>query len=590
MPMTHAEADPPADRLDGDGREPRCPAGRAGGRPRPHADGSRYRPDPASVERYGPAIATRRPAGSSCTSRASRTSAATSTAGCWRPRSPGSSPSSRRHRSSPRRPADAWQRPAAPGQRPVPPPLRPRIPRGDEGHRRRRRRGRGQVRRPAARPARRRRRSTPTSRSNFLDNALEATRHRPGRPARSASPPSKRRSAPRTRALQRLRRHRPGHRRRQDRLRPHHHVEPVPRLPLTTSGSTSSRPRPSRADADLPRRHQSGMDYYMNDAGLLVCETTIAQTRFDAPASRWLDRIRQRPPVRRLDRRRPSKILTTGQQRPVHQRMAAGRHQDQRDRDVRAGHAQEQALAEQQERVVRRHRRASTGAATTPRTWTCGSRPSPALDGRPANVVFHPSDRDRTWLELFDRKYKGRSTRLRLPGVHDAAAGGLALARRQVHHDGHGQGAEDLGQVRPAAGPHLGADRRRATRASPTSIPWSPTTGRPPRRAARRQPDRAGREGRRPGAGRGRETTSAASRSTAASTRPPGTGRSCPGPTPTSGWPPRSPITSRSSPARRPPGPMPRRQARHSRPRAVRPVAVRADLALLDGRRPPRRP
>ena len=31
----------------------------------------------------------------------------------------------------------------------------------------------------------------------------------------------------------------------------------------------------------------------------------------------------------------------------------------------------------------------------------------PALDGRPANVVFHPSDRDRTWLELFDHKNKG---------------------------------------------------------------------------------------------------------------------------------------------------------------------------------------
>ena len=30
----------------------------------------------------------------------------------------------------------------------------------------------------------------------------------------------------------------------------------------------------------------------------------------------------------------------------------------------------------------------------------------PAVDGRPANVVFHPSDRDRTWLELFDRKNK----------------------------------------------------------------------------------------------------------------------------------------------------------------------------------------
>ncbi len=28
----------------------------------------------------------------------------------------------------------------------------------------------------------------------------------------------------------------------------------------------------------------------------------------------------------------------------------------------------------------------------------------PGLGGRPANVVFHPSDRDRTWLQLFDQK------------------------------------------------------------------------------------------------------------------------------------------------------------------------------------------
>ena len=28
----------------------------------------------------------------------------------------------------------------------------------------------------------------------------------------------------------------------------------------------------------------------------------------------------------------------------------------------------------------------------------------PGLEGRPANVVFHPADRDRTWLQLFDRK------------------------------------------------------------------------------------------------------------------------------------------------------------------------------------------
>ena len=31
----------------------------------------------------------------------------------------------------------------------------------------------------------------------------------------------------------------------------------------------------------------------------------------------------------------------------------------------------------------------------------------PGLEGQPANLVFHPADRDRTWLQLFDRK-KGK--------------------------------------------------------------------------------------------------------------------------------------------------------------------------------------
>src|SRR5262249_2810208 len=38
---------------------------------------------------------------------------------------------------------------------------------------------------------------------------------------------------------------------------------------------------------------QSGMDYYMNDAGLVVCETTIAQTRFNGQGLTLANRIRK---------------------------------------------------------------------------------------------------------------------------------------------------------------------------------------------------------------------------------------------------------------------------------------------------------
>src|SRR5262249_19158424 len=38
---------------------------------------------------------------------------------------------------------------------------------------------------------------------------------------------------------------------------------------------------------------QSGMDYYLNDAGLIVCETTIEQTRFNAEGIPLANRIRK---------------------------------------------------------------------------------------------------------------------------------------------------------------------------------------------------------------------------------------------------------------------------------------------------------
>ena len=115
----------------------------------------------------------------------------------------------------------------------------------------------------------------------------------------------------------------------------------------------------------------------------------------------------------------------------------------------------------------------------------------PALDGRPANVVFHPSDRDRTWLELFDRKNKAIDVEFRVPGLHDPAPGGRAFARREVHHDGDGPRAQDLGQIRPARWAGPGNLPTPSARGSPRFVPWSATTGRcsaPTRRRRCRAP------------------------------------------------------------------------------------------------------
>ena len=71
---------------------------------------------------------------------------------------------------------------------------------------------------------------------------------------------------------------------------------------------------------------QSGMDYYVNDAGILINETTITQTKFDVRGHDLCLAHSQSDSVCRLDRH-GCRLPAQGQQRPVHQRVAAGRHQ-----------------------------------------------------------------------------------------------------------------------------------------------------------------------------------------------------------------------------------------------------------------------
>ncbi len=172
----------------------------------------------------------------------------------------------------------------------------------------------------------------------------------------------------------------------------------------------------------------------------------------------------------------------------------------------------------------------------------------PSTSGRPFNVVFHPSDRDRTWLQLFDRKNKSIDadfgflafTTPPLSASHslDAKFTTTAMVRELSH----------LGQVRPSAGHDLGADRRRAPRVPGYASSDRQRLDGPPCRATRRRPvgsRQAGRPGR-----TGPRPTEKPEESR--NSPRPGTGRSCPRPTPTPGSPPPSRITSASSPRRRP--------------------------------------
>ena len=101
------------------------------------------------------------------------------------------------------------------------------------------------------------------------------------------------------------------------------------------------------------------------------------------------------------------------------------------------------------------------------------------VEVRPAGVGGVSSLRPRPQMAGIVRQVQGQDRRrFRQAGLHDAADRRVPLGGRQVHDDGHGQGTEDVGAVRAAAGPDLAADAARSRRSSPRSGRWSATRGR----------------------------------------------------------------------------------------------------------------
>jgi hypothetical protein len=146
----------------------------------------------------------------------------------------------------------------------------------------------------------------------------------------------------------------------------------------------------------------SGLDYYLNDRGLVVCETTLAQTRFDAAGIPLVDRIRRALQYGdSIDA--AVRILKEGNNGLYTNEWLMA--------DTRTNEIAMFELGTHRSRLWRSSRHEWFGG-TAGFYWGCNNTKDldvrletvPSTDGRPANVVFHPSDRDRTWLQLFDRK------------------------------------------------------------------------------------------------------------------------------------------------------------------------------------------
>ena len=204
----------------------------------------------------------------------------------------------------------------------------------------------------------------------------------------------------------------------------------------------------------------SGLDYYMNDRGIIVCETTIAQTKFDATGIPLVDRIRRALQYGdSIDT--AVAILRQGNNGLYTNEWLLA--------DTKTNEIAMFELGTHKSRLWKSSKNEWFGG-TAGFYWGCNNAKDlqvrletvPAVDGRPANVVFHPSDRDRTWLELFDRKNKTIDVDFGFLAFTTPPLSAVTFARREIHHDGDGPRAQDLGEIRPAAGSHVGADRRRA--------------------------------------------------------------------------------------------------------------------------------
>jgi hypothetical protein len=154
-----------------------------------------------------------------------------------------------------------------------------------------------------------------------------------------------------------------------------------------------------------PAAMQSGMDYYINDAGLLIAETTISQTRFDGTGMTETSRIRQAIQYAGTIDEAVAILKKDNNGLYTNEWLLA---------DINTN---EIALFELGTHKGRLHR-SSKGdwvGGTVGFYWGCNNTKDvevrletvPSTDGRPANVVFHPSDRDRAWQRLY-HKHKGK--------------------------------------------------------------------------------------------------------------------------------------------------------------------------------------
>lgn len=154
-----------------------------------------------------------------------------------------------------------------------------------------------------------------------------------------------------------------------------------------------------------PAGIQSGMDYYLNDAGLLVCETTLAQTHFEIKGLTIASRIRQTLQYADSIDRAVEILQEQNNGLYTNEWLLA---------DTKTNEIAMFELGTYKNKLWRSRKNEWYGG-TEGFYWGCNNTKDLAVrletiasnEGEPGQATFRPSDRDRMWLRLYDR-YKGK--------------------------------------------------------------------------------------------------------------------------------------------------------------------------------------
>jgi hypothetical protein len=143
----------------------------------------------------------------------------------------------------------------------------------------------------------------------------------------------------------------------------------------------------------------SGMDYYLNDAGIALVETTIAQTRFDSTGKSLASRVRKAMQyASSIDG--VAALLEDGNNGLYNNEWLLA--------DMKTDEIAMLELGTHASKLWRSSKH-EWFAGTEGFYWGCNNPKElkvrletlPAVNDRPADLVWHPSDRDLKWLELY---------------------------------------------------------------------------------------------------------------------------------------------------------------------------------------------